>query len=73
MQYNISASIGKGSENDLANEKMNSISVRISDDEKDLLSQYASSQDLTISQVVRRAIKEFLQTNLQTKGDLEDV
>ena len=52
---------------------MNSISVRISDDEKDLLSQYASSQDLTISQVVRRAIKEFLQTNLQTKGDLEDV
>lgn len=73
MQYNISASIKKGSENDLANEKMNSISVRISDDEKDLLSQYASSQDLTISQVVRRAIKEFLQTNLQTKGDLEDV
>ena len=73
MQHNISASIKKGSENDLANEKMNSISVRISDDEKDLLSQYASSQDLTISQVVRRAIKEFLQTNLQTKGDLEDV
>lgn len=40
--------------------EMTSISIRLSAEEKEALAQYAVEQDLTMSQVVRRAIKEFL-------------
>ena len=40
-----------------------SISIRLSAEEKEALAKYAEEQDLTMSQVVRRALKEFLEKN----------
>lgn len=37
------------------------ITVRLSVEEKETLLKYAEEQDLTMSQVVRRALKEFLE------------
>jgi predicted transcriptional regulator len=37
------------------------ITVRLSAEEKEALLNYANEQDLTMSQVVRRALKEFLE------------
>ena len=37
------------------------ITVRLSAEEKEALAKYAEEQDLTMSQVVRRALKEFLE------------
>lgn len=39
---------------------MTTISIRIEEEEKEVLQKYAKEHDLTVSQVVRRAIKEFL-------------
>ena len=36
------------------------INVRLSDDERERLEMYCMSEDLTLSWVIRRAIKEFL-------------
>ncbi len=38
-----------------------SITVRLSEDEKKALQTYAEENDLTLSQIVRRAIKSFLE------------
>lgn len=38
---------------------MTTISVRIDESEKETLQKYAEENDLTVSQVVRRAIKEY--------------
>lgn len=43
-------------------ENITKISFRISTDEKDALAQYAEENDLSISQVIRRAIKMFLKS-----------
>lgn len=37
------------------------ITVRLSEEEKKALQKYAAEQDLTMSQIVRRALKEFLE------------
>ncbi len=42
---------------------MTSITVKISDDEKKNIANYAEEQDLTMSQVVRRALKYFFEQN----------
>ena len=47
----------------MANEDMTKISVRISKEEKEILIEYGNDNDLTMSQIIRRAIKEFLANN----------
>lgn len=44
-------------------DKMSKMSIRISQEDKELLAQYAQENDLTMSQVIRRMIKEFLTNN----------
>lgn len=39
------------------------ITVNFSEEEKEKLKKYAEENDLTVSQVIRRACKEFLTTN----------
>lgn len=39
---------------------MTTIGVRVDDSEKQALVEYAKAHDLTISQLIRRLIKEFL-------------
>ena len=39
---------------------MERITIRLDDVEKELLQEYAEDQDTTISQIIRRLIKEFL-------------
>lgn len=39
---------------------MTTISIRIDENEKEIIQKYAKDNDLTVSQVIRRAIKEFL-------------
>ena len=39
------------------------ITVRLEENEKEALAAYAKDNDLSISQVVRKAIKEFLMSN----------
>ena len=39
---------------------MTTISVRISEEEKEKLEQFAKEEDLTMSQVIRKALKEYL-------------
>lgn len=38
---------------------MTTISVRLEDNEKEVIQQYAEENDLSMSQVIRRALKEF--------------
>lgn len=40
---------------------MTKISFRISIDEKEALMEFAENNDLTISQIIRRAVKQFLE------------
>lgn len=42
---------------------MATISIRIEETEKEALQQFAQENDLSVSQVVRKAIKEFLRMN----------
>lgn len=42
---------------------MATISIRIEEEEKEALQKYANENDLSVSQVVRKAIKEFLRMN----------
>ena len=44
---------------------MTTISVRLEDSEKELLKVYADKNDLSMSQVIRKAIKELIQENKQ--------
>lgn len=39
---------------------MTTVSIRINETEKEALQNYAREHDLSVSQVIRRAIKEFL-------------
>lgn len=39
---------------------MTTISVRLEDSEKELLKKYADEHDLSMSQVIRKAIKELI-------------
>ena len=39
---------------------MATISIRLDEKEKELLTKYAKENDLSLSQVVRKAIREFL-------------
>lgn len=39
---------------------MATLSIRIEDNDKEALQRYASENDLSVSQVIRKAIKEFL-------------
>ena len=42
---------------------MTTISVRLEDSEKELLKEYADKNDLSMSQVIRKAIKLFITEN----------
>lgn len=42
---------------------MTTISVRLEDSEKELLKEYADKNDLSMSQVIRRAIRDFIAQN----------
>ena len=42
---------------------MATISIRLDEKEKELLTKYAKENDLSVSQVVRKAIREFLERN----------
>ena len=42
---------------------MATISIRIEETEKEALQQFAQENDLSVSQVVRKGIKEFLKMN----------
>lgn len=42
------------------NEEVTKLSLRIGTEEKDLIAKYAEENDLSMSQVIRRAIKQFL-------------
>ena len=39
---------------------MATLSIRIEDNDKEALQKYANENDLSVSQVIRKAIKEFL-------------
>ena len=47
---------------------LTTISIRIDEEEKEALQKYAKEHDLTVSQVVRRAIKEFLLADKMNKA-----
>ena len=40
---------------------MTTISVRLSEEEKRAIEEFAKKEDLTMSQIVRKALKEFLE------------
>lgn len=41
------------------------LSIRIEDNDKEALQKYANENDLSVSQVIRKAIKEFLNKEKQ--------
>lgn len=43
---------------------MATITIRIDDIEKELLQEFAEDQDTTVSQIIRRLIKEFLDKSI---------
>jgi predicted transcriptional regulator len=43
----------------------NKITIRIDEIEKELLQEYAEEQDMSVSQIIRRLIKEFLDEQFQ--------
>lgn len=47
----------------LINATTTTITIRIDEIEKQLLQEFAEDHDLTLSQVVRRALKEYLQNH----------
>lgn len=46
-------------------EDMNKVSFRISASEKEMLVKYAEENDLTVSQIVRRAVKKYLNERVE--------
>ena len=46
---------------------MTTITIRLEETEKQAIAQYANENDLSMSQVIRRAVKEFLAKE-QNKG-----
>ena len=42
---------------------LTTISIRIEETEKEILQKYAKANDLTVSQVIRKAIKEFFENS----------
>lgn len=44
---------------------MATITIRIDDIEKELLQEYAEDKDTTVSQIIRRLIKEFLDEHFE--------
>lgn len=42
---------------------MTTVTIRINETEKEALQNYAREHDLSVSQVIRRAIKDFLRMN----------
>ena len=48
---------------------MTTISVRIDESEKEALQKYADENDLTVSQVVRRAIKDYFAAQQDTSAE----
>lgn len=44
---------------------MERITIRLDEVEKELLQEYAEDKDITISQIIRRLIKEFLDKEFQ--------
>ena len=51
----------------MAAEDKGKMSIRIDLEDKEALAQYAKNNDLTMSQLIRRMIKEFLKNNTQPK------
>lgn len=49
--------------NSLAKDDMTKVSFRISIEEKEWLMKFAEENDLTISQIIRRAVKQFLENS----------
>ena len=47
----------------MAKENYSTVSVRLTTEEKDSLIAYCENNDLTMSQVIRKAIKEYLENN----------
>lgn len=47
----------------LGKEDMTTMSIRISQEEKDKLQTLAKEQDLSMSHLIRKAIRQFLQNN----------
>ena len=47
---------------------MKNVSFRISDEEREKIEAYADANDLSVSQVIRKAIKEFLDKTDKTQG-----
>lgn len=47
----------------LGKEDMTTMSIRISQEEKDKLQALAKEQDLSMSHLIRKAIRQFLQNN----------
>ena len=43
----------------------NKITIRIDEIEKELLQEYAEERDMTVSQIIRRLIKEFLDKDFE--------
>lgn len=43
--------------------KLFQVAARITEEEKDILIQYCEDNDLTMSQVIRKAIKEYLENH----------
>lgn len=45
-----------------------SVSVRLDVETKEAMLKYAEEQDLTVSQIMRRAIKQYLKENQEDEG-----
>ena len=50
---------------------MKSITFRLDDEEKDILQQFAEKNDVSISWVVRKAIKDFIANNQRSENNGE--
>jgi antitoxin component of RelBE/YafQ-DinJ toxin-antitoxin module len=51
---------------------MKTLSIRISEEEKQLLEDYCGKNDLTMSQVIRKLIKELLTNNAKEETGLDN-
>lgn len=47
---------------------MTTISIRIDDNDKETLQNYANENDLSVSQIIRKAIREFLNKEKEEKN-----
>ena len=57
----------------MAKEEITKISFRLSIEEKDKLVEYCEANDLNMSQVIRKAIREFLVQESGHKVDMSNV